>query len=117
MTRPRLRRYFRHGVLPQLLAFEACVRHGSVTRAADELSLAQPTVSCLIRKLSETLGCRILETRGGRVEPTAAGYELLVLCEELFEAFGRADDRLAALRSPEAVRTATGLPPAVSSRP
>jgi hypothetical protein len=32
--------------LPQLMAFEACVRLGSVTRAAEELSLAQPTVSC-----------------------------------------------------------------------
>ena len=35
-----------------VVAFEACVRHGSVTRAAEELSLAQPTVSCLVRKLS-----------------------------------------------------------------
>ncbi len=56
MPRARLRRYFRHGFFPQLLAFEACVRQGSVTRAAEELSLAQPTVSCLIRKLTETIG-------------------------------------------------------------
>ncbi|MBL0141568.1 MAG: LysR family transcriptional regulator [Betaproteobacteria bacterium] len=95
MTRARLRRYFRHGFFPQLTAFEACVRHGSVTRAAEELSLAQPTVSCLIRKLSETIGAPVLEARSRRMEPTAEGRELLVLCAELFGAFDRYDERRA----------------------
>lgn len=95
MTRARLRRYFRHGFFPQLVAFEACVRLGSVTRAAEELSLAQPTVSCLIRKLNDTVGTPVLHTRGRRVEPTATGRELLVLCEEVFRAFDRFDERVA----------------------
>lgn len=116
MTRARLRRYFRHGFFPQLVAFEACVRHGSVTRAAEELSLAQPTVSCLVRKLSETVGAPVLESRARRIEPTAAGQELLALCEELFDAFDRFDERRAAvtaaaagapLRPPGAVARAT----------
>jgi len=100
MTRARLRRFFRHGFFPQLVAFEACVRHGSVTRAAEELSLAQPTVSCLIRKLSETLGESVLETRSRRMEPTPVGRELLGLCEEIFDAFDRFDERRAALAEP-----------------
>ena len=83
MNRPPLRRYFRHGFFPQLVAFEACVRHGSVTRAAEELSLAQPTVSCLVRKLAEPLGEPIPDTRGRRVVPTPLGHELLVrLCTQ-----------------------------------
>ena len=53
MARMRLRRFFRHGFLPQLMAFGACVRLGSVTRAAESLCLAQPTVSCMLRKLGE----------------------------------------------------------------
>jgi hypothetical protein len=91
MTRVRLRRYFRHGMLPQLIAFEACVRHGSVTRAAEELSLAQPTVSCLIRKLSDTLGAPVTQLRNRRIEPTALGRELLALCHEVFVSFERFD--------------------------
>jgi hypothetical protein len=91
MTRVRLRRYFRHGMLPQLIAFEACVRHGSVTRAAEELSLAQPTVSCLIRKLSDTLGAPVTQLRDRRIEPTALGRELLALCHEIFVSFERFD--------------------------
>lgn len=93
MTRHRLRRYFRHGLFPQLVAFEACVRHGSVTRASEELSLSQPTVSCLLRKLSDTVGEAVLVRRGNGVEPTLAGVELLGLCEELFRAIERFDAR------------------------
>jgi hypothetical protein len=91
MTRTRLRRYFRHGMLPQLIAFESTVRHGSVTRAAEELSLAQPTVSCLIRKLSETLGAPVTQMRERRIEATALGRDVLALCHEVFVSFERFD--------------------------
>jgi DNA-binding transcriptional LysR family regulator len=93
MNRPGLRRYFRHGFLPQLMAFEACLRLGSVTRAAEELALAQPTVSGLLRKLSETVGEPVLRPRNGRMEPTDAGRELAQLCGELFDCLGRYDAR------------------------
>lgn len=93
MPRSRLRRYFRHGFLPQLMAFEACVRLGSVTRAADELSVAQPTVSCMLRKLSDTVGAPVTVLRDRRVEPSEAGRELLALCHELFQAFDRFEQR------------------------
>ena len=100
MPRSRLRRYFRHGFFPQLVAFEACVRHGSVTRAAEELSLAQPTVSCLVRKLAETVGGPLLEAQGRRMEPTALGREVLTLCEELFDSVDRFDQRRSLLVEP-----------------
>ena len=86
-----LRRYFRHGMLPQLLAYEACIRHGSVTRAAEELALAQPTVSCLIKKLSTTMGGPLTMSRDRRIEPTALGAEVLVLCHEVIAALQRFD--------------------------
>ncbi len=98
MNRPPLRRYFRHGFFPQLVAFEACVRHGSVTRAAEELSLAQPTVSCLVRKLADTVGGPVLEAQGRRMEPTVLGREVLVLCDEVFESVERFGERRDALR-------------------
>src|SRR6185295_5701432 len=52
---PPLRRYFRHGTLPQLAAFEATVRLGSASRAAQALCIAQPTISGHLRKLGEAL--------------------------------------------------------------
>ncbi|HUQ29886.1 MAG TPA: LysR family transcriptional regulator [Usitatibacter sp.] len=88
-----LRRYFRHGMLPQLLAFEACIRHGSVTRAAEELALAQPTVSCLIKKLSATMGGPLTMSRDRRIEPTALGSEVIVLCHDVIAAIQKFDSQ------------------------
>jgi LysR family transcriptional regulator, low CO2-responsive transcriptional regulator len=93
MRRNPMRRYFRHGMLPQLVAFEAVVRHGSVTRAADELALAQPTVSCMLRKLGDAFGAPLVVLRDRRVEATALGREVLLLSEELLESFARFERR------------------------
>lgn len=92
MPRARLRRFFRHGFLPQLMAFEASVRLGSVTRAADELSLAQPTVSCMLRKLSETLGGPLTVMRERRVEASDLGARVLLLCHDMFRAMERFEE-------------------------
>jgi len=93
VARNPLRRYFRHGLLPQLIAFEACLRLGGVTRAAHELALAQPTVSGLLSRLSETVGAPVLKTRGGRVELTEAGRDVALLCEEVLCSLNRFDQR------------------------
>jgi DNA-binding transcriptional LysR family regulator len=106
MEKTTVRRYFRHGMLPQLIAFEACIRHGSVTRAAEELSLAQPTVSCLIKKLSTTMGGPLTLSRDRRMEPTALGVEVLGLCRDVVAALEAFDQRRpAAVARPAATET------------
>ncbi len=97
MSRTKLRRFFRHGLLPQLFAFDAVARLGSVTRAAEELHLAQPTVSLQLKKLAESLGVPPMQIRGRSIRLTAAGRILQDLCAELEDAFSRADERLAML--------------------
>jgi DNA-binding transcriptional LysR family regulator len=95
MLQPRnpMRRFFRHGLLPQLVAFEACVRLGSVTLAAEELCVAQPTVSCMLRKLADTFEGPLTVIRDRRVEATPLGREVLQLCDDLFAAFARFEER------------------------
>ena len=93
MARSRLRHYYRHGLLPQLVAFEACARLGSVTRAAEELALAQPTVSGLLKKLSDTLGGTVLTSRNGRMELTETGREAMRLCYDVITAIDRYEER------------------------
>lgn len=100
--RPTLRRYFRHGILPQLMVFEAVARLGSVTRAGEELHLAQPTVSMQLRKLQDALGLRLIEWHGRRMVLTAAGRELHASCAEVFSIFGAMDARLSTHRAPPA---------------
>ena len=82
MRHAALRRYFRHGMLPQLMVFEAVARLGSFTRAGEELCLAQPTVSVQIRKLSETLELPLFEQCGRKVELTDGGRELYAIGKE-----------------------------------
>jgi DNA-binding transcriptional LysR family regulator len=98
MSRTRLRRYFRHGLFPQLLVFEAVARLGGVTRAAEELHLAQPTVSTQLKKLADTLELKLFEQQGRTLHLTPAGEELTILCRELVELFVRAEERLCEFR-------------------
>ncbi|HEY6720825.1 MAG TPA: LysR substrate-binding domain-containing protein [Burkholderiales bacterium] len=100
MPRPKLRRYFRHGLFPQLMVFEAVARLESVTRAAEELHMAQPTVSTQMKKLSDNLGVALFEQRGRRLFTTPAGRERLASCEELTKLFVRTEERLDRLRAP-----------------
>lgn len=93
------RRYLRHGTLPQLAAFEAVVRLGSVTRAADALCMAQPTLSGHLRKLSESLDVQLFEQQGKRLVPTDAAQVLLQGAHEVFDAIARCDRMLADLRA------------------
>jgi DNA-binding transcriptional LysR family regulator len=98
MKNANLRRYFRHGIFTQLMVFEAVARLGSLTRAAEELHLAQPTVSVQMKKLSESLGVKLLRTSGRGVELTQAGRELLAGCWEISATLGTLEERLAPLR-------------------
>lgn len=67
---------FRRGFLPNvgnLLAFEATARHGSVSRAADELSLTQSAVSRQIQQLEESLGVALFRRSRQRMMLTDVG--------------------------------------------
>ena len=104
MSRVRTRRLFRHGLLPQLLVFEAVARLGSVTRAAHELHLAQPTVSLQMKKLAAALEVQLFEQRGRNLHLTGAGRALLESCDELIQCLLRADQRLEAWRKRQSER-------------
>ncbi len=104
MPPARVRRYLRHGMLPQLAVFESAARLGSYTRAAEALHVAQPTVSSQIKKLSEVLGLPLFEQIGKKVHLTAAGAALYEACGRVFDALAGIEDTLAALRGLEAGR-------------
>lgn len=98
MPHSDIRRYLRHGTLPQLRVFEAVARLGSFTRAAEELHVAQPTVSVHIKKLTSTVGVPLLEQVGKQVHMTVAGRELYQACTAIFEVFSRTERSLSNLR-------------------
>jgi DNA-binding transcriptional LysR family regulator len=98
MQQSKIRRYLKHGMLPQLCVFEAVTRLGSFTRAAEELYLAQPTVSVQMKKLTETVGLPLFEQVGKRVHATAVGRELYAACREIFSSLSEVECTLSDLR-------------------
>jgi len=101
MLQPGIRRYLKHGTLPQLRVFEASARLGSLTRAAEELHIAQPTASVQIKKLTETVGLPLFEHVGRHVYLTDAGQRLYEGCHEVFRALSTVDESLNGLRAME----------------
>jgi DNA-binding transcriptional LysR family regulator len=99
MPQHRRRQFLKHGTLPQMAAFEAIVRLGSFARAAQEMHMAQPTVSGLVRKLADSAGAPLFEKVGRRAVPTAAGRALFETAGEVFAKLERAGMEIAALRN------------------
>lgn len=85
----------RHATLRQLQVFEAVARLGSFTRAAEELYLAQPTVSMQIKKLVDTIGLPLIEQVGIRIQLTDAGREVYTACQECFRALADLEMKIA----------------------
>lgn len=104
MKHPDLRRYIRHGTLVQLSVFETIVRVGSYTRAAQELHMAQPTVSMHMKKLNESIGLPLLEQVGRSIRLTEAGRELHAACLDIFEKILEVENRLGKMRTSTAAR-------------
>ena len=98
MPRSKIRRYLKHGILPQLSVFEAVARLGSYTKAAEELYMAQPTVSVQMKKLAETVGLPLVEQIGKRVHLTEAGRVIHATCNDLFSTLGQLEEKLSDLR-------------------
>lgn len=79
----------------QLRAFEATARLLSVTKAAQELFVSQPTISVQLRELANTIGERLFETTGRQIRLTQAGEELHQAVGELAVCWQRFESRLA----------------------
>ena len=67
-----------------LLYFWTVARHGSITKAAEELRLAQPTISGQLRTLEEALGEKLLTKSGRGLALTDAGQVAYRYADEIF---------------------------------
>jgi DNA-binding transcriptional LysR family regulator len=87
-----------HATLHQLKVFEATARHGSFTRAAEELFLTQPTVSMQVKQLTKAVGLPLFEQVGKRLYLTDAGRELFSTCQEIFDKLDQLEMKVADLK-------------------
>src|ERR1051325_5542801 len=87
--------------LEQLRSFVAVARGGNFTRAADELHLAQPSLSRQISSLERDLGVELFHRSRGGSTLTAQGEALLPLARRMLadaDSMRHALDELAGLR-------------------
>ena len=87
-----------HTTFRQLEVFEAIARHGSFTRAAEELFLTQPTASMQIKKLTDAVGLPLFEHVGKRIYLTDAGRELQSACRDIFDRLNRFEMNVADMK-------------------
>lgn len=73
----------------QLRAFDVIARHGSFSRAAEELFLTQPALSIQMKKIADEVGMPLFDTSGRKVRLTEAGEALRVLAREVADSVAR----------------------------
>lgn len=79
-----------------LEAFVAVVRHQSISRAAQELGLAQPLLSRRVQGLESTLGIALFDRQNKPVRPTPAGLRLAEQCRNVLREVDTLHDMAAA---------------------
>lgn len=69
-------------------------QHCNITRAAEELHLAQPSVSLAVKELEEYYGVQLFERRGRRILPTEAGREFYGYALHIASLFDEMETRI-----------------------
>ena len=90
--------------LRQLKVFETVARLSGFNRAAEELHLAQPTVSLQVRQLADAIDTPLYEQIGKKIYITEAGALVRAAATEVFGVFDRLEMQLAALKGLRAGR-------------
>lgn len=84
--------------LHQLRVFEAVARKGSFTKAAEELTITQPTVSTQVKQLTQAIGLPLFEQIGKQLYLTDVGKELRATCQEVFESLDNFEMKVADIK-------------------
>lgn len=98
----------------QLRYFLAIVEHGSFTRAARGLNVAQPALSLHVRNMEDALGTRLLERSRSGVTPTEAGALLARRASALLDDLARTQDDIRTLDADPAGVVRIGLSGTIS---
>ena len=92
--RPR----YKQNRLQQLRGFCHAARAKSISKAAHQMLLSQPSVSLQIKALERELGVQLFQRHGPRIFLTFDGQRLLEMASPLVEAIDNLDGTFTALR-------------------
>lgn len=92
----------------QLEALVAIAREGSFTRAAEILTISQPSLSARMRRLERHLGCRLIDRHARPVRLTAEGRAFLPYAERALYILEAAEEAVQDQRLEAAVQLRVG---------
>ena len=87
--------YYKQSRLKQLRAFCHAAQANSISRAAERLSLSQPTISLQVRALEDELAVTLFERKGPRISLTPEGEVLYQLAVPLVEGMDNLENAFA----------------------
>ena len=88
--------YYKQNRLKQLRAFCFAARTGSISMAAEELFLSQPSVTLQIQALEREMGITLFERRGPNIKLTPEGDILYKLSDPLVQGIDKLQDTFSA---------------------
>lgn len=91
----------RRASLHQLRLFSALARHGSMTRAAEEMHMTTAAFSIQVKQLSETCGMPLHEVSGRKLKLTEAGRLVAGAAQDMIERLDHLGMELAELQGLE----------------
>jgi len=93
-----------------LLYFWMVAKEGGITPAAEQLHLAQPTLSTQIQKLEKSLGVKLFDRRGRSLVLTDTGQMVFRYADEIFTLGRELVDTLRGQPSSDSIRLLVGVP-------
>jgi len=99
--------------LQQLRYFLAVARTNSFVRAAEEESVAQPSLSQQIKKLETSLGVPLFDRLGRGVKLTHYGAALVPRAETILRSVGEAEKEIGNLKNPDRGKLTVGVIPTI----
>ncbi|AWK90090.1 LysR family transcriptional regulator [Azospirillum thermophilum] len=94
----------------QLRYFLGIVEHGSVSRAAEALRVAQPALSLHLKRLEEEFGCQLVLRTARGIVPTESGRRLAQRAAALVESMDMLRDEVRAVESAPSGPATVGVP-------
>ncbi|MDO4545027.1 MAG: LysR family transcriptional regulator [Bacillota bacterium] len=80
-------------------AIASVSKHGSITKAANELGYTQPGISRMINSLEDELGITLLKKSNSMIEPTTDCEELLPYIEEMLQQEDKILEKITSLKT------------------
>jgi LysR family transcriptional regulator, transcriptional activator of nhaA len=99
-----------------LLYFWTVARAGSIARAAEELRLAQPTISNQLKTLEASLGVKLLERQGRRLVLTDAGRMVERYADDIFRTGRELQQAVKGLPTGQRLRLVAGVADVIPKR-